>query len=272
MRKVVIDADSLLYQACFNTACSTAPEEDTEAEDLGLEDTKVNEEAQRAFIAKVNEVMRAVTARYKDLNPIPVIVITVKTEHTICEGMADNFRYEVMDSVEDEAVKGYKHNRREKEPPEGLMDLYEWVFQQEDTVCLEGMEADDYCVWAGHSGDLVCALDKDVIYSVPEAYNYGKKEWVKTTAQERKYWFYTQCITGDSSDGLRGVFKVGTKGAEKALKGKETDIEYWTAVVTTYFNKGQSLEEAIATARCVDMMGCDGTTHKLWTPPTKETK
>ena len=325
MRRVVIDADSILYQACFTTSCEELPECDTEgvytigmqrgssqgeegsmevvdtmditavdkkhamaqyyvakgvcayavvvnfvsdAEDLGLDEVDIALEAKRAFTSRVNTIMNAVSKRYKDLNPIPTIVITVKEAHTVCDGMAGNYRYHVMDGITD--VKGYKHNRKELEPPKGLDELYEWVFKQDDTICKSGIEADDYCVWAGHEGDLVCAIDKDVLYNVPEAYNYGRKEWVTSTEKERRHWFYTQCITGDSSDGIRGVYRVGAVGAEKALKRCVTDIEYWTAVVTTYFTKGQTLEEAIATARCVDMMGYDGSKHTLWQPPKRK--
>lgn len=272
-RKIVIDADSLIYQSCFNTACSVDElPEDEQADEVDLP-TSVNEaleESIRAFQAKVNEIVYSVATRYKDIDTEPIIVITVKEGSEKCKHLEPNYRYSVMQGVEDIDVKGYKAKRREQEIPEGLLELYNWVYDQPNTICEGGVEADDVCVYMGSQGHLVCALDKDVIGSLPEAYNYGKKEWTSRTELEIRQFPYLQTIMGDASDGLRGVFKVGIKGAEKAIKNKETDIEMWTAVVTEYFKKGQTLEEAVATMLCVRMdmwTPDDGITY--WTPPKK---
>ena len=209
---------------------------------------------------------------YPDIDSTPEVVLTVKSGAKACDGMLPNFRYAVMDSVEDENVKGYKANRAGLPVLEGLVELFDYVATLPYVVLLPEIEADDYCVRRGLEGHIVAALDKDVVYSVPRAYNYGKEEWVSTTAESRRLWFWTQCITGDSSDGLRGVYRVGAKGAEKALAKLDTMTEYeaWVTVLKLYLMKDQTKEEAIATARCVSMT--QWTEEKglvLWETPTR---
>ena len=275
-QKVYIDADSLLYRASYITNNKTeeldearAIAEEEEGDELDLPDAtdETQEAMQRVFMSMVNEIMAVMGT---EVDPIPVIVITVKNSSNRCHGMDENFRYAIMDSVADENVKGYKHNRSGMETPIGLEDIYNWVFDLPNTMCEEGVEADDVVTYYGLQGHIVAALDKDVIYSLPLAYNYGKKEWIETSERERQLWFYTQMVIGDTGDGLRGVYRVGAKWAEKNLADKMTDYDLWATVATKYVEKGQTLEEAIATARCVSMTQWTPEAGLvLWTPPKK---
>ena len=279
----IIDADSLLYRASHIACCkdnelaeAEAIETDDTEEDIDLGTNTQTEidilmQMVKIFHSMLNEIVKEVDSKY-DIEK-HIIVLTVKPKLECCSGMLDNFRYEVMNSVEDEAVKGYKHNRRGMEVPEGLNDLYEYVYGLEQTICISAIEADDYVVRKGLEGHMVSALDKDVIYSVPLAYNYNKFEYIENTKEESRRWFWTQVITGDGGDGIRGIYRVGAKGADKMLEGMEsmTDFDIWKLIVTKYYEKGQTLAEAIATARCVSMtQWTEENGLVLWTPPTKE--
>ena len=284
--KNYIDADSLLYRAAHIVCCKDDALAEAEAIEADADDCEINlgeatandmlDGMARVFHSMVKEIEEAVQEDASAKGYVmeeTIIVLTVKPKLDCCKGLEDNFRYHIMQSVEDEAVKGYKANRAGMAVPEGLNDIYTYVAGLANCIIVGGIEADDYCVRKGLDGNLVSALDKDVVYSVPYAYNYGKKEWIDTTPEERRLWFWTQCITGDSSDGLRGVYRVGAKGAEKLLKDLDnmTDYEAWKLVVTTYYGKGQTLDEAVATARCVSMTQyTDEHGLVLWTPPTKE--
>jgi len=281
----IIDADSLLYRASHIACCKDneleeamaieidGDEEDIELCDFTSDEVTIALNMVRIFHSMLNEITKEVDSKY-DIEE-HVIVLTVKPKLECCKDMADNFRYKVMQEVEDETVKGYKSNRKGMEVPEGLNDLYEYVYGLENCVCISGIEADDYVVRKGLEGHIVSALDKDVIYSVPLAYNYNKFEYVENTPEESRRWFWTQVITGDSGDGLRGIYRVGAKGAEKMLGTLEdmTDYEVWAMIVTKYFEKGQTLEEAIATAQCVSMtQWTEESGLVLWTPPTRKDK
>ena len=282
IKKIYIDADSLIYRASYisndkDTDLAEAPVDES-ADDLGLDEapeTDMVEGMLSVFNSMVAEIVTAVSsdavAKGYEIDIIPVLVITVKGSSDKCKLMLNNFRYSEMDSVQDPAVKGYKSNRAGMETPTGLMELYDAVFDLPNCMCEEEVEADDVCVYYGRQGHIVCALDKDVLGSLEYAYNYGRKEWVEHTSEEIATFPFYQTITGDSSDGLRGVFRVGAKGAEKALRGVEGDYNMWAVVLVQYAKKGQTIEEAIATMRCVRM---DAWTpeggYVAWHPPVKE--
>ncbi len=281
IKKLFIDSDSLLHQAAYinnhKDDCADealALEVDGEEEDLGLDDavnTDILEAMQSTFNSMVKAIVIEVQLEYPDIDPTPVLVLTVKNSSDRCADLEDNFRYNIMDSVEDPAVKGYKSNRAGMEVPDGLLHVYNYVFDLPNSVCIGGIEADDYCVYYGLQGHVVAALDKDVLKSLPYAYNFGKQEWVEYTESERRLWFYRQIVTGDSSDGLRGAYRVGDKWVDKNLLETDTELELWTKCVTAYFTKEQSLEEALATARAVNMTQWSPDNGLvLWQPPKKD--
>lgn len=280
-KKIYIDADSILYRASHlaggDKDLAEAEALACDGDDLGLDTVQSDklEDMKRIFHSMTKDIVRVVLedadAKGYEVDSEPIHVITVKGKHPVCCDLADNFRYKVMTEVEDTNVKGYKANRAGMEVPEGLDDIYEYAFNLETTICESGVEADDVVVHYGRQGHIVCALDKDVLGSLEYAYNYGRMEWSEKTPEEIALFPFFQTITGDTSDGLRGVYRVGAKGAEKALAGTSCEYTMWKEVVKTYAMKDQSIEEAIATMRCVRM---DQWTPEnglvLWTPPKKD--
>jgi hypothetical protein len=250
-------------------AIETDGDEDIELDTADSVDTLIA--MTKIFHSMANEIVDAVRLKH-DIEYV-IYVLTVKPKLACCNSLEDNFRYFAMSNTGDPVVKGYKSNRAGMEVPEGLNDIYEYVFNLPATICVSGIEADDVCVYKGRQGHIVAALDKDVLGSLVYAYNYGKKEWVEHTEEEVAKFPFLQTIMGDSSDGLRGVYRVGAKGAEKALADIDHTDEYamWVAVIKQYYLKDQSLEEAVATMRCVRMD--EWTEEKglvLWTPPSRD--
>ncbi len=288
MKKIIIDADSLLYRAAHINSDKVDTAQ-AEAEALEVDDDEQEIELDTAdevnkmvamsltFHSMVNEIVEEVKEEaYRDgyeVEDQATLVITVKPKLECCAGLGDNFRYDIMANVSDPVVKGYKANRAGMAVPDGLNDLYEYVFRLDGTICKSYIEADDYCVYMGRLGHIVCALDKDVLGSLEYAYNYGRKEWIEHTTLEIKKFPFLQTIMGDTSDGLRGVFRVGAKGAEKALEGLEDNYDLWVAVVKQYALKDQTIEEAIATMRCVRMdMWTEEEGLVYWQPPSRGEK
>jgi len=284
LKRIVIDSDSILYRSAYiNNHKDDALEEalalDDGGDELDLETaeaTDVLDAMAKTFHSMVNDIVREVQVDAKakgyEVDPTPVLVLTVKGSSDRCDDLEDNFRYEVMNSVEDPEVKGYKHSRSKTTVPDGLLDIYNYVSDLPNAICVGGVEADDVCVYYGLQGHIICALDKDVLQSLPYAYNFGKKQWVEYTDDERRLWFYTQIVTGDSSDGLRGAYRVGAKWCEKNLLATDTEAELWTKVVKAYYTKGQTLEEALATARCVSMTQWTPETGLVYWKPAKKEK
>lgn len=260
MKKVYIDADSLVYRAAHLSTVDNTLEEaesiaESEAEEISLP-TETNsishlDMMMGIFNSMVEDIMGHVSV-LETIDPEPVIVITVKP--SVYPKAEPNFRYAIMASVSDEAVKGYKENRKGMEVPAGLDDLYRAVHKMPNTLCVSGVEADDVVVYYGRQkGTIVCALDKDVLGSLEEAFNYNTMDWSASDPEDIKRFPFFQTITGDSSDGLRGVYRMGAKKAEQILMGMTDEAEMWKAVLEAYESKGQTKEEALATMRCVRM-------------------
>jgi len=284
MKKIYIDSDSILYRSAHinnhKDDCADEALAYDDGDDLDLEDAEPDdmlENMASTFNSMVAEIVKAVQydaeAKGYEVDPTPILVLTVKGSSDRCDNLADNFRYEVMESVEDDNVKAYKHSRAGMEVPDGLLEIYNYVYDLPNSLCIGGVEADDVVVYYGLQGHIVAALDKDVLKSLPYAYNFGNLEWVEYTEAERRLWFYRQIVTGDSSDGLRGAYRVGDKWVDKNHNEDMTELELWTSCVTAYFGKEQTLEEAIATARCVAMTQWtpdDGLVY--WQPPKRKKK
>ena len=76
-------------------------------------------------------------------------------------------------------------------------------------------------------------------------FNFVKDEFITVTPESGMKHFYTQCLTGDRSDNIKGIEKIGPKKAEKILAGCVTEKEMFDAVRNAYSND----EEFIMNAR-----------------------
>ncbi len=72
-------------------------------------------------------------------------------------------------------------------------------------------------------------------------YNFVKDEFVTVTPESGIRHFYMQCLTGDRSDNIKGIEKIGPKKAEKILAGCVTEQEMFNAVRDAYSNDEEFL-------------------------------
>ena len=176
IKTVYIDSDSLLYRSAHinnmkDNCLDEAMALEDDGDDLDLEtaeDTDMLEAMASTFHSMVKEIMVAcqddADAKGYEIEKEPILVLTVKSGSDRCDNLADNFRYEVMESVEDENVKAYKHSRAGMEVPDGLLDIYNYVFDLPNSICIGGVEADDVVVYYGTQGHIVAALDLSLIH------------------------------------------------------------------------------------------------------------
>jgi len=184
-------------------------------------------------------------------------------------GGRDNFRYSVMPT--------YKSNRLGMHAPAGLRELKEAMIKKWGGEMHTTIEADDYVVsmwWKRPEKYLVCAVDKDVLGSVPHAFNYyfkaattrkGKSyaeipmKFVDYTENEVTRHPYFQCLMGDSNDGIQGIFGCGKVGANKILNSADSqeEVDLWKAVVEAYERADMSELDAIQTMQLVNMRQID---------------
>ena len=119
----------------------------------------------------------------------------------------------------------YKDNRDPGQRPPLLGDLKNYLKESYAAKSHEGLEADDLiglATWKEHEDDqrIIVSIDKDFLQVPGLLFNPNKiDEGVKEITQfAADQYFYTQWLTGDSTDGYPGVPGVGPKKAEKIIK------------------------------------------------------
>lgn len=159
-----------------------------------------------------------------------------------------NFRYQIYPE--------YKGNRLDVYRPRHLHDVRGVLLDRHGATLSVNCEADDLLGVAQCSGvedTTICSLDKDLLMIPGKHYSWeisgtskGTK-WVKQAVHrtidrdEALRWFYTQCLTGDNADNIKGASGVGKVGAARILADCHTHAEYIEAVLP-YFSCEEELE------------------------------
>jgi hypothetical protein len=192
----------------------------------------------------------------------------------------DNFRYKVA------KLKPYKGNRLEDAKPHHYQAIRNYLSQDWDAKVIHGREADDECSILAHQlwdkkdydGFAIATIDKDLDQIPGHHYDYAKHVWYFVGDTYAKEFFWRQCLSGDATDNIGGVHKLGSKGAEKLVRGycdnKLSDEDIWQEIVLQYEDSKKkagcsyvsvpSHEVALETARLVYMQQHEG---ELWNPP-----
>lgn len=143
----------------------------------------------------------------------------------------NNFRKDVA------TIKEYKANRKNARYPIHLHDLKQYLMDNHPTSVSDGQEADDdlgiALTKAGDSG-IVVSNDKDLLMIPGKHYVYTKEEKIVVTPEQGLRHFWTQVLTGDSTDNIMGCPQIGPKKSEKALDGLSTNKDYYDVVYGLY--------------------------------------
>lgn len=205
-------------------------------------------------------------------------------------GGRKSFRYTMVDDE-------YKANRMKdptKKPPVGLRALKDKFCEEFPDKAFMNLlyEADDTVVARKRALPdkyVLCAVDKDVLYTLEgEHFNYysrpgGTNRFGNTMKEIQMHYIdvpkeqamkhhYLQVLTGDPGDNVIGLFRVGPKGAEKALSNCQNPKECWDEVLRMYGNKSRSAFDAVKNMRLVGMHQVtyfpetDSYELNLWTP------
>lgn len=244
---VLIDGDILIFQVASSAEVATEFEEDLWVLWADAKEAR-------------NAVDNAIEA---------ILTMTGCDNYIFCLTGANNFRYKVSDT--------YKSNRTGKRKPMLLKHLREYTKDKHDARCLDTLEGDDIIGILATGGD----KDKMVIYSADkdlktiEGVHYDGGLMTEITLDEANKFFYTQVLTGDTTDGYKGCPQVGAVGAAKLLADCTTELELWAAVVAAYEKKGLTAEDAIVQARQAYILKAKNLNQHgsvvMWQPPEKET-
>lgn len=152
----------------------------------------------------------------------------------------------------------YKKHRSGKKPK--LHDMVADALKERFRYVIKpGLEGDDVLGILATNGTLknavIASKDKD-IYTIPGRVWFPGKSMkprlVKPWVADRN-WF-TQTLTGDSSDGFKGAFRIGPVKAKRVLMGTRVTLGMWNKVVKTFRGCGQTEADALQNARCARIL------------------
>jgi len=172
-----------------------------------------------------------VYARAEDLVD-QILVNTEATEYRLFLTGKNNFRYSIYPE--------YKAHRP-TEKPFWLEKCRQYLIATFNAEVIDGQEADDALGIAQTEDTIICSIDKDLLMSPGRHYNFVKDEFQEVTNDSGMLHFYMQCLTGDRSDNIKGIEKIGPKKAEKILAGCVTEQELFNAVRDAYSNDEEFL-------------------------------
>jgi len=163
------------------------------------------------------------------------------TEYRLFLTSPDNFRKHIYPE--------YKANRTATKPKH-LQFLRDYLVESWQGTVAEKMEADDYLGINQHESSIICSIDKDLLQVPGKHYNFVKKEFYEVDGETGSRNFYTQLLTGDTSDNIKGIAGIGPVKAKKALAEATNEYEMFCIVRDMYKND----EWMIMNGRCLHIL------------------
>lgn len=220
---------------------------------------------------EVRGIVKAVARKF-DAKPSEMQITTVLSG-------PDNFREKLA------TLKPYKGNRKADYKPFHYQSIRDYLTGRWDAKVVSGREADDEVSILAHEAHAdkrkvcIATIDKDLDQVPGWHYDYRQKVFYKQSREEARLTFWRQVLSGDATDNIGGVFRVGPEKAEAIVKDWATqygDDEklYWVATLAEYeaskAKKGCTYADkdthavALENARLVYMQTIP---QELWTPP-----
>jgi len=157
-----------------------------------------------------------------------------------------NFRYEKA------TIQPYKGNRVSLSKPFHYDSARQLLVDVYNAEVSSGIEADDL-IGLSHDPekDCIVTLDKDLNCIPGLHYNWKNKQcyWVKEVDADRS--FYSQVLTGDSTDNILGLYGVGAKSAAvKQVSSQSSDREMFDTVRKEYQSRFGSYWKQFMSENC----------------------
>jgi len=173
----------------------------------------------------------------------------------------------------------YKGNRDKLHKPVHYAAIRDWL-SRNDAIAVAGIETDDEISIRGwdclraRQKCVVASIDKDLDQIPGKHYNPNTGKFYNVSRADAELWFWTQVLSGDSTDNIGGCWKVGSAGAAKLLSS--VSPPYWPHVVKCYeesqgkagcpYSNKDPSDVALENARLVYMLRNREESTKLWTP------
>lgn len=139
-------------------------------------------------------------------------------------------------------IKPYKGNRDETHKPKYYREIKQYLIEVWGAEVIHGREADDALGCAQMEAEpdttVIVSIDKDLDNIPGHHYNWRKKEAYYVDEQQADINFWTQVLTGDTTDNIPGLPKIGAVRAKTIIDG--TDLT-WTGMAEAVLAKYESI-------------------------------
>lgn len=186
--------------------------------------------------------------------------------HVVVFGGADNFRYRLYPD--------YKANRKDLHRPYHLRELRDYVLCNHPGSVFNGMEGDDAIGVLSDLGSVVMSNDKDLDQLPGRHYNWRRSCFYTMSRGEALASLYRQALTGDSTDNIPGIYRLGPKTAQKLIDPSMTKFVMWNVVVDEWLkaNKGRAVREVVSELiRTMNLVFTLRSGFEQWALPDLET-
>ena len=228
---ILIDGDIIAYRAGFSS-------NDLEATDAE---------------AKVDELIDTIIEDTEFISTDYQVYLTGK----------GNFRFDIAQTLP------YKGNRKDAVKPIHLQHIRDYMMTKYEATVSEGEEADDLIAIAATKIGMkavVASIDKDMLQIPCFHYNLTRRELSAVGEFSGTKFFYTQILTGDKADNIKGLHRCGPVKAGKILAECDTEMKLWDACLEAY--EGDT-ERVIENAR---LLWLRREVDQLWEPPVEQNK
>lgn len=130
-------------------------------------------------------------------------------------------------------VLPYKGNRSVFARPFHYHTIREHLIHRWGAVLSSDREADDDIGVRATDGEneyCIVSIDKDLKQIPGQHFNWVKNEYTSVNERDGIRFFYEQCLIGDSTDNIGGVFGIGPVTARKLLAGCAKERALWQTV------------------------------------------
>lgn len=217
---LLVDADMVAYRSAFST----------------------QDQSEQACRDKVDDLIEYIVDK--------TVVFPTDSNMKLFLTGKTNFRKDIDPS--------YKLARKDVEKPKYLETARQHLIEHWGAVVSDMNEADDEIAIAatGHNSPkttVIASLDKDFKTVNCWLFNFRGGVFEYSTEGSALKFFYTQCLMGDTADGVVGVYRVGPKKAEKYLQDCIGEKELYSACLKVYEDHGMLEADLIRNARMLHL-------------------
>ena len=138
-------------------------------------------------------------------------------------------------------IQQYKGNRDPSKRPIYFDEIRTYLMEYHGAVLVNRMETDDALgiIQTRDPATCIVTIDKDLNCIPGAKFNFGRDLYYEVSPEDADFFYWTQVLTGDTSDNIRGIPKVGPKTAQKILQpyyGSWVDMH--NAVKREYESRG----------------------------------